>query len=132
MSTSPECLAQRYWREIRRGPRRKSKESVGPTPPPRNKTLIFSFRVFVADHLHASGAGMGLGGELLFLFYFILAFSSASILSSHSLLLHRRCVEGRFVQPSRPEPLGVTGLRQAIRTHTAMKMLHVTAHWQRG
>jgi hypothetical protein len=45
---------------------------VGSTPPSRSKTLIFSFRVFVAVHLHASGAGMGLGGELFafFPFYF--------------------------------------------------------------
>jgi hypothetical protein len=52
---------------IRRGPRRKSKEFVGS----RSKTLIFSFRVFVAVHLHASGVGMGLGGEPFFHFHLL-------------------------------------------------------------
>jgi hypothetical protein len=112
-------------------PRRKSKECVGPTPPSRSKTLIFSFRVFVAVHLHASGAGMGLGGERF-------AFSSASFLPSHSFMLHRRCVEGRFVQPSRASCLGVTGLRQATRTlvwrcfmtqHAEKGQLGLIYHW---
>jgi hypothetical protein len=42
---------------------------------PTREVKPCSTRVFVAVHLHASGAGMGLGGEL-FVFSFVLFFST--------------------------------------------------------